>query len=39
MEIGRQLNRDASMVSWLFASYEAVRGIKTEKKIAGVIDK
>jgi putative transposase len=39
IEIARQLNRDASMVSRLCASYEAVRELKTEKKIAEVIDK
>jgi putative transposase len=39
VEIGRQLNRDASMVSRLCASYEAVRDLQTEKKIAEAIDK
>jgi hypothetical protein len=32
IEIARQLNRDAFMVSRLCASYEAVRDLKTEKK-------
>jgi hypothetical protein len=39
IEIARQLNRDASMVSRLCASYEGVRDIKTEKKITDAIDK
>ena len=34
-----QLNRDASMVSRLCASYEAVRDLKIETKIAKMIDK
>jgi hypothetical protein len=37
IEIARQLNRDASMVSRLCASYEAVRDLKTEKKVAEAI--
>jgi hypothetical protein len=39
IDIARQLNRDASMISRLCASYEAVRDLKTEKKIAEAIDK
>jgi hypothetical protein len=39
IEIARQLNRDPSMVSRLCASYEGVRDLKTEKKIADVIHK
>ena len=39
IEIARQLNRDASMVSRLCATYEAVRDVETEKTIAEVIDK
>ena len=39
IEIARQLNRDPSMVSRLCASYEVVRDLGTEKKIAEVIDK
>jgi hypothetical protein len=39
IETARRLNRDASMVSRLCASYEGVRDPKTEKKIAAVIDK
>lgn len=39
IEIARRLNRDASMVSRLCASYEGARDPKTEKKIAEVIDK
>jgi len=39
IEIARQLNRDASMVSRLCASYEAVRDPKTEENIAELIDK
>jgi len=38
-EIARQLHRDASMVSRLCASYEAIRDPRTERKIAEVIDK
>jgi hypothetical protein len=38
IEIARQLNRDASMVSRLCASYAAVRDLKIETKIAEVID-
>jgi hypothetical protein len=37
--IARQLNSDPSMVSRLCAGYEAVRDLKTEKKIAEMIDK
>jgi hypothetical protein len=39
IEIARRLNRDASMVSRLCATYEAVRDLKTEKKTAEVMDK
>jgi hypothetical protein len=39
IEIAHQLNRDASMVSRLCASYEAVRDLKIETKIAEMIDK
>ena len=39
IEIARHLNRDASMVSRLCTSYEAVRDLKTEKKIAQAIHK
>ena len=39
IEIAYQLNRDASMVSRLCASYEAVRDLKIETKIAEMIDK
>jgi hypothetical protein len=39
IEIARQLNRDASMISQFRVNYEAVRDPKTEKKIAAVIDK
>jgi hypothetical protein len=39
IEIAHQLNRDASMVSRLCASYEADRDIKIETKIAEMIDK
>jgi hypothetical protein len=39
IEIARQLNRDASMVSRLCANYEADRDLKTEKKIAEIITK
>jgi chromosomal replication initiation ATPase DnaA len=39
IEIARQLHRDASMVSRLCASYESGRDLKTEKKIAEMIDK
>ena len=38
-DIARRLNRDASMVSRLCATYEADRDFMTEKKIAEVIDK
>ena len=38
-DIARRLNRDASMVSRLCATYEADRDLMTEKKIAEVIDK
>lgn len=39
IEIGRRLNRDASMVSRLCTAYEAVRDRKTEEKISEAIDK
>ena len=39
IEIARRLQRDASMVSRLCASYEGSRDAKTEKKIAELIDK
>jgi PEGA domain len=39
IEIARQLNRDPSMVTRLCASYEAVRDLRMERKIAEVIDK
>jgi len=39
IEIARHLNRDASMVSRLCASHEAVRDLKTEKKIAEASDR
>jgi hypothetical protein len=38
-EIARRLKRDPSMVRRLCASYEAVRDVRTEKKIAEVIGK
>jgi hypothetical protein len=38
IEIGRRLNRDASMVSRLCAEYEMVRNPKTEEKIAEAVD-
>jgi hypothetical protein len=39
IEIARQLNRDASMVSRLCADYEQARDTSTEKKIAELIAK
>lgn len=39
IDIARRLHRDASMVSRLCASYEAVRDSGTEKKIAELIAK
>jgi hypothetical protein len=39
IEIARRLNRDASMVSRLCASYEGVPDPKTDKRIAAVIEK
>ena len=38
-EEATRLNSDPSMVSRFCAGYEAVRDLKTEKKIAEVIDK
>jgi len=39
IEIGRRLNRDASMVSRLCAEYEMVRNSKSEAKIAEAMNK
>jgi hypothetical protein len=39
IEIARRVNRDTSMVSRLCATYEAIRDVKTEKKISVVIGK
>jgi hypothetical protein len=39
VEIARHLNRDAPMVSRLCASYEAVRDLRTERKLAEAVNK